>query len=164
MARATVDEALEVFEGFLRGKRLKMTDQRRHMVRAALEHRGHFTAEDLHRRLVTEGEAVSMATVYRGLRLLEEAAIVLGHDFADGQRRFEGGLKREHHDHMVCVECRAVVEFQDPRIEELQEEAAHVHGFRIVDHTLTLYVACDEWRDTGRCQRREERARRRGGG
>jgi Fur family ferric uptake transcriptional regulator len=160
MANPTLEQALSAFEEFLRAERLKMTGQRRHMVRAALDQKGHFTAEELYQRLVGEGESVSMATVYRGLRLLEEAGIVEGHDFADGQRRYEQALKREHHDHLVCVDCRAVMEVQNTEIERLQHSVAEDLGFEIEDHTLTMYVKCMEWRGKGKCARREEREKR----
>ena len=156
MADTQLDHALSVFEEYLRTERLKMTGQRRNMVRAALEQRGHFTAEELYQRLVNDGESVSMATVYRGLRLLEESGIVEGHDFADGQRRYEQAIKREHHDHMVCVDCRKVFEFQNPAIEEQQHKVAKDNGFEIQDHTLTLYVKCSAWRETGECPRRKD--------
>ncbi len=156
MADTQLDHALSVFEEFLRAERLKMTGQRRNMVRAALDQRGHFTAEELYQRLVGEGESVSMATVYRGLRLLEESGIVEGHDFADGQRRYEQALKREHHDHMVCVDCRKVFEFQNTEIERQQRQVATDSGFEIEDHTLTLYVKCRDWREKGECERRKD--------
>jgi Fur family ferric uptake transcriptional regulator len=160
MADPTLSQALAAFEKFLRTERLKMTGQRRHMVRAALETRGHFTAEELYQRLVHEGEQVSMATVYRGLRLLEDSGIVEGHDFADGQRRYERALKRDHHDHMVCVDCRSVIEFQNDEIERQQQLAAEEHGFDIEAHDLTLYVRCKDWRKKGQCARRDARDER----
>jgi Fur family ferric uptake transcriptional regulator len=163
MPEATYDQAIAAFEEFLRGKGLRMTDQRRTMVRAAIEHQGHFTAEDFHDRLAGAGEHVSMATVYRGLSLLEEAAIVEGHDFADGQRRYERMLSREHHDHMVCRDCGAVIEFQNEEIERLQDQAAKARGFRIEGHVLNLYVSCDALRDTQSCERRDRQGRRRRG-
>jgi Fur family ferric uptake transcriptional regulator len=162
MPAATLEEALDAFDAFLRARGLRMTGQRRTLVRAALEQRGHFTAEDLHHRLVNEGEHVSLATVYRALLLLAEASIVEGHDFADGQRRFEPMLKREHHDHMVCRDCGAVVEFQSAEIERLQEQVVKKHGFQIAAHVHNLYVTCDAWRGTGRCDLRAKQRGRRG--
>ena len=160
MSDPTFDSAIATFEQYLRLERLKMTGQRRHMVRAALDQKGHFTAEELYQRLVQGGEQVSMATVYRGLRLLEDAGIVEGHDFADGQRRYERALTREHHDHMVCVDCRAVVEFQNAEIERQQRKVSEDHGFEIDAHDLTLYVRCKAWREKGECERRSARERR----
>jgi Fur family ferric uptake transcriptional regulator len=157
MAEARLDDALRRLEAFLRPKRLKMTDQRRRLVRAALEQAGHFSAEEFHDRLRRAGENVSMATVYRGLALMAEAHIVEAHDFADGQLRYERMLEREHHDHMVCVDCRAVIEFQNCRIEQLQEEVVHRHDMEIKDHSLTIFVTCNALKRTGRCEVREKR-------
>jgi Fur family ferric uptake transcriptional regulator len=156
---ATVDpeeQAFDVFETFLRKKGLKMTEQRRTMVRAALGHAGHFTAEDFHARLRDAGEKVSLATVYRALGLLEESGILEGHDFEDGQRRYEKAITREHHDHLICIDCRAVVEFQNESIEALQEQVLADHGFRMVHHALTIFASCQEWARAGRCRRRDE--------
>lgn len=144
----------------MREKRLKMTEQRRTMIRAALVQRGHFTAEDLYGRLRGNGEQVSMATVYRGLALLEEASLLHSHDFADGQRRYEGAVGREHHDHMICTDCRAVIEFTNERIEELQEQVVSEHGFTMRDHSLTMFVTCDVFKSEGQCDRRDERLAR----
>ena len=155
LSDAEVDDALKAFEAFLRRRRLKMTAQRRTMIRMALRHRGHFTAEDLHRRLVEASAAVSMATVYRGLSLLEEARLLEGHDFDDGTRRYERLIDREHHDHMICLDCRKVLEFQDDAIESLQEDAARRHGFDLADHRLVLYVRCPEGSQPDRCSRAE---------
>ena len=156
-----LESALQIFEEYLRARRLKMTDQRRTMVRAAMEQQGHFTAEELHRTLANDGDAVSLATVYRGLAVLEEASLVEGHDFADGMRRYERAIDREHHDHMVCVDCRAVIEFTNDRIEQLQQEVVEDHGFTMQDHSLTLFVHCKAWEQRGACDRRDEREARR---
>jgi Fur family ferric uptake transcriptional regulator len=157
-ADATVqDHALEIFETFLRTKGLKMTGQRRTLVKTALRQEGHFTADDFHERLRGAGERISLATVYRALNLLEESGILEGHDFEDGQRRYERRLRREHHDHLICLDCRAVVEFQNPRIEELQDEVLAQHGFDMVHHVMTIFASCQALRRTGRCDRRLER-------
>ena len=156
-----IESALQILEEYLRERRLKMTDQRRTMVRAALEHTGHFTAEELHRALSADGDPVSLATVYRGLAVLEEASLLEGHDFADGTRRYERAIEREHHDHMVCLDCRAVIEFTNERIEKLQQEVVDEHGFTMDDHSLTLFVHCNVWKKTGACDRRAEREERR---
>jgi Fur family ferric uptake transcriptional regulator len=147
--------ALDLFEEYLKRQRLKMTDPRRTMVRVALAQTGHFTADDVHGRLREEGERVSLATVYRTLALLEESGLLEGHDFADGQRRYERALKREHHDHLICIDCRAVVEFQNRAIEELQEQVLVEHGFKMVHHALTMFASCETLRSTGRCPRKD---------
>lgn len=156
MAVRPDDDALDVFETFLRKKSLKVTDQRRTMLRMALAHEGHFTADDVHGQLRREGESVSLSTVYRALALLEDAGILEGHDFADGQRRYERALTREHHDHLICLECRAVVEFQNPAIEDLQEQVLADHGFKMVHHALTIFASCETLRTEGTCPRKRD--------
>jgi len=150
-----IEQALEVFDSFLRGKGLKNTEQRRTLIRTALANEGHFTAVDVHERLRDQGEHVSLATVYRALGLLEESGILEGHDFDDGQRRYERALTREHHDHLICLECRAVVEFQNPAIEDLQEQVLKEHGFEMVHHALTIFASCRTLKTTGTCPRKE---------
>jgi Fur family ferric uptake transcriptional regulator len=150
--------ALERLEAYLREQGLKMTEQRRRMLDAALGQPGHFSADELHARLRSQGPHPSLATVYRSLLVLEDAGILEGHDFDDGQRRYERRLAREHHDHMVCTDCRLVFEFQNDAIERLQKKVAAEHAFRIREHHLTLYVACDELAAKGRCARRDRAA------
>jgi len=150
------DDALDVLGEFLRRKGLKMTEQRRTMVRVALEHAGHFTAVDVHEKLRELGERVSLATVYRALNVLEEAGILEGHDFADGQRRYERALKREHHDHVICLDCRAVVEFQNSTIEDLQNRVLADLGYEMVHHALTIFANCRALRLTGTCPTRDK--------
>jgi Fur family transcriptional regulator, ferric uptake regulator len=162
---ASVEEAVALLEAFLRRKGLKMTEQRRTMVRGALAHSGHFTAVDMHERMKEEGEAVSLATIYRALSLLEQAGILEGHDFDDGQRRYERALTREHHDHLICLECRAVIEFQNSAIEDLQQQVLKDHGFTMVHHALTIFASCEALRTGGTCARRDaERGSSRGAG
>jgi Fur family ferric uptake transcriptional regulator len=150
------EDALRVFEAFLRRKGLKMTAQRRAMVSSMLTNTGHFTADDAHVRLRAAGERVSLATVYRALTLLEEAGVLEGHDFADGQRRYERALTREHHDHLICIDCRAVVEFQNPAIEDLQDQVLAQHGFSMVHHALTIFASCQALKEKGTCPRRDD--------
>jgi Fur family ferric uptake transcriptional regulator len=150
-------DAVQALEAHLEAKGLKMTTQRLDLLRAALAQAKHFTADELHASLRGGEHAVSLATVYRSLAVLEEAGILEGHDFDGGQRRYERRLAREHHDHMVCLDCRAVVEFENDAIERLQEKVATTHGFRIREHHLTLFVSCDEMAAKGRCPRRDEK-------
>lgn len=99
----------------------------------------HMSAEDVYRALLTAGEDVGLATVYRVLTQFETAGLVTRHNFETGHSVFELS-KGEHHDHMVCMESGEVVEFNDPIIEQRQHEIAEKHGFELVDHSLVLYV------------------------
>lgn len=99
----------------------------------------HLSAEDVYKMLLTSGEDVGLATVYRVLTQFEAAGLVLKHNFEGGQAVFE--LDRgEHHDHMVDVESGKVIEFSNPDIERIQHEIAAAHGYVIQDHSLVLYV------------------------
>jgi Fur family ferric uptake transcriptional regulator len=99
----------------------------------------HMSAEDVYRALLTAGEDVGLATVYRVLTQFETAGLVTRHHFESGHSVFELE-KGEHHDHMVCVATGEVVEFSDAIIEQRQREIAEEHGFELMDHSLVLYV------------------------
>lgn len=99
----------------------------------------HLTAEDIYRQLLTGGEDIGLATVYRVLTQFEAAGLVLKHNFEGGQAVYE--LDRgQHHDHMVDMETGKVIEFTSPEIELLQKQIADKHGYVIEEHSLVLYV------------------------
>lgn len=99
----------------------------------------HLSAEDVYKLLLTAGEDVGLATVYRVLTQFESAGLVSRHNFEDGHAIFE--LSSEHHhDHMVCLDSNEVIEFVNKDIEELQHKIAEEHGYELVDHNLVLYV------------------------
>ncbi len=99
----------------------------------------HMSAEDVYRALLESGEDVGLATVYRVLNQFESAGLVVRHNFEGGHSVYE--IERsDHHDHMVCVKTGDVVEFVSEEIEALQKEIAEKHGFKLVDHSLVLYV------------------------
>lgn len=99
----------------------------------------HLSAEDVYKLLLTSGEDVGLATVYRVLTQFESAGLVSRHNFEEGHAVFE--LSSEHHhDHMVCVETNEVIEFINKEIEELQQKIADEHGYELIDHNLVLYV------------------------
>ncbi len=120
-------------------KGLRMTEQRRTIARVLAESEDHPDAEELHRRAASLDDRISLATVYRTMRLFEEAGIITRHDFGDGRARYEE-LPDEHHDHLINVKTGEVVEFINEEIERLQERVARDLGFRLVDHRLELYA------------------------
>ena len=120
-------------------KGLRMTGQRRVIARVLSESHDHPDAEELHRRAVAIDQHISIATVYRTVRLLEEAGILERHDFRDGRSRFEE-MHDEHHDHLIDVQSGKVIEFHNDQIEELQRQVAEKLGYKLVDHRLELYA------------------------
>jgi Fur family ferric uptake transcriptional regulator len=121
-------------------KGMRMTDQRRIIARVLSEATDHPDVEELYRRASAEDSNISIATVYRTVRLFEEAGILMRHDFKDGRSRYEQATE-EHHDHLIDVSTGRVVEFQDPEIDRLQEAIAQRLGYRLVGRRLELYGA-----------------------
>lgn len=117
---------------------LKMTDQRRVIARVLSEASDHPDVEAVHRRATTIDANISIATVYRTVRLFEEAGILAKHDFGDGRARYEE-TPDEHHDHLIDIQSGKVVEFHNDEIEELQRKIAERAGYRLVGHRLELY-------------------------
>ena len=125
-------------------KGLRMTDQRRTIARVLSEAVDHPDAEELHRRANVLDNSISLATVYRTVKLFEESNIIERHDFRDGRSRFEE-VPEEHHDHLIDVRTGDVIELQNEEIERLQEFIAKELGYKLVDHRLELYgVKLDE--------------------
>ncbi|KCZ48990.1 MULTISPECIES: Fur family transcriptional regulator [unclassified Hyphomonas] len=119
-------------------KGLRMTEPRRVIARVLSTSTDHPDAEELHRRANAQDASISLATVYRTVKLFEDAGIIQAHDFRDGRARYEE-VPDEHHDHLINVRTGEVVEFHSEEIEELQELIAKKLGFRLVDHRLELY-------------------------
>jgi Fur family transcriptional regulator, ferric uptake regulator len=119
-------------------KGLRMTEQRRTIARVLSTSTDHPDVEELHRRANALDRGISIATVYRTVRLLEESAILERHDFRDGRSRYEE-VTDDHHDHLIDMNTGDVIEFVDPEIERLQHEIARRLGYKLVDHRLELY-------------------------
>lgn len=118
---------------------LRMTGQRRVIAQVLEEaHRDHPDVEELHARAAAIDPGISIATVYRTVKLFEEAGIVVKNDFGDGRARYESA-ERDHHDHLIDLATGDVIEFVDPEIEELQERIAAKLGYELRGHRLELY-------------------------
>ena len=119
-------------------KGMKMTGQRRVIAQVLSEAADHPDVEEVYRRASERDQSISIATVYRTVRLFEEANILERHDFGDGRSRYEEATE-EHHDHLINIQTGEVIEFQNAEIEALQEKIAKHHGYRLVGHRLELY-------------------------
>ena len=138
----TVDRELDIVEKRMREAGYRWTHQRRLIARVALTSHSHFSAEELLDMCRQQEREVSRATVYRTLTMMEKAGFVEGLDTGDGGRKFEHVLGHKHHDHMVCIECGAIIEFVDEQLEHRQEVAAKRNGFHITSHSLKLFGVC----------------------
>lgn len=117
---------------------MRMTGQRRTIARILSDASDHPDAEEVHRRVSAEDGGISLSTVYRTVRLFEEAGILARHEFGDGRARYEQA-PREHHDHLIDVDTGTVIEFHSEEIEKLQEQVARKLGYKLIDHRLELY-------------------------
>lgn len=119
-------------------KGLRITEQRRTIAKVLSESEDHPDVEQLHARSAAIDPGISIATVYRTVRLFEDAGILDRHDFGDGRARYEAAPEA-HHDHLIDVESGKVLEFVDPELESLQKQIAEKLGYRLVDHRMELY-------------------------
>ncbi len=117
---------------------LRMTDQRRIIAQVLSEATDHPDAEEVYTRASEKDSKISLATVYRTVRLFDEAGIIETHDFRDGRARYELA-EGEHHDHLIDVQTGDVIEFVNEEIEKLQEKIAAELGYELVDHRMELY-------------------------
>ena len=133
-----VEDASSPMESALRAEGVRVTRQRVAILKALEQSMDHPDANELHRRAQEIDKSVSLATVYRTLSVLEDQGVIHRHAFEGGGARFETA-DMPHHDHIIDVESGEVLEFQNPRIEELQSEIAAELGYEVVRHKLELY-------------------------
>jgi len=119
-------------------KGMRMTEQRRVIARVLSVASDHPDVEEIHRRAVELDPKISIATVYRTMRLFEDAGVVERHDFQDGRSRYEEASE-SHHDHLIDLKSGVVIEFVNEEIEALQKKIAEKHGYRLIAHRLELY-------------------------
>jgi Fur family ferric uptake transcriptional regulator len=134
----------EPWRQYLRRKRLKTTQQREAIVDAFLRARGHVGLEDLLELARRRNPGVGLATVYRTVKLLEEAGLAHARQFGGGQTLYEVAGLRAHHDHIICQKCQHIVEFESDEIEGIQARIARKHGFTILQHRHELFGLCDK--------------------
>jgi len=130
---------LSAIEQACAAKGMRMTEQRRVIARVLGASQDHPDVEELYRRASAVDDKISISTVYRTVKLFEDAGIIERHDFREGRSRYEQ-VPDEHHDHLIDVNNGTVIEFRSEEIERLQEEIAKRHGFKLVGHRLELYA------------------------
>jgi len=136
---------------YLEDHNLKHTKQREAILDVFLNARGHISGEDLYQQVRELNPNIGYTTVYRTMKLLCDAGLAIERNFDDGVTRYE--VEHQHHDHLVCVRCGKIVEFECPMIESAQNDIAKQHGFRLLRHRHELYGHCPE------CQPGEEPGR-----
>ena len=155
MPVAHLEQATEVFRRFLRSKDLKITRQREILLRRIFEGSEHFSAETLEDRV--KGDGISKATIYRTLQLLLEAELIAEASIEDDRRFYEHIFGRQPHDHIVCIDCRKVFEFDGSELAAIENRIAAELGFLPVTRRLRLEALCTAMRATGHCDREENK-------
>ena len=135
---------IEVLEKFIKEKGLRYTPQREEILKAFLSVEKHLSADELHKIARKKNPYIGYVTVYRTMKLLEEAGLCNEIDFGDGISRFEHRYEHGHHDHLICVKCGGCTEVMKPRIERLQDELAKERRFIPLKHSLQIFGICDK--------------------
>ncbi len=137
------EEEIDVLEEYISENNLKITKQRRIVLKVFLESKDHVSVEELYNKVLKAEPKIGLATVYRTLALLTKSGLALEMDFGDGQKRYESSYRSVHHDHMVCTGCGKILEFHHPLIEKYQDEVAEQNNFKITSHKLDLFGLCE---------------------
>lgn len=155
MDRGKVERLREALAEYMSKNGLRSTEQRRLIVDTFFEAPAHITIEELLGHVRASDPRVGYATVYRTLKLLAESGVAHERRFGDGVTRYEiADEEDEHHDHLICLQCEEILEFEEPRLEELEQEIAARYGFKVEWHKHELYGVCAE------CQKKQKKPSR----
>ncbi len=135
---------METLKSYLETKGLKSTSQRDFIVDIFFKTNTHISLEELLKKVKRKTPNIGYATVYRTMKILTECGLAVARQFGDGQTRYENIPEDGHHDHIICIKCSKIAEFQNQKIEQLQAEAAKKLGFTVINHKLELYGYCDD--------------------
>jgi Fur family ferric uptake transcriptional regulator len=151
VSEATRKRLRQRLETYMLKKKLRSTAQRRLIVETFFSGSPHVTIEDLLTEVRSQDRGIGYATVYRTLKLLAECGVASERRFGDGLSRYELADDDDHHDHLICTACGSITEFEEPKIERLQDTIASRYGFRLTSHRHEMYGVCSA------CQLRERR-------
>lgn len=147
------EKEMKVFQEYLKKAGLKTTNQRMLVAEKIFAIHHHFTAESLMDELKDKRNEISKATIYRILSIMVEAGLLIEHNFGQEYKYYEHIIGHNHHDHIICTDCKRIVEFFDNSIEDLQNKAAKENGFNVVGHSLNIYGKCHNY---STCKYREK--------
>lgn len=149
-------EEVRIFHDHIRKSGLKRTGQRDLILNVFLETEGHVSSEDLYELVKKEDPTIGFTTVYRTLKLLQECGLARNVQYYDGRMLYEHDFKHDHHDHLICTSCGALIEFYSEVIENMQDRIADMHKFQPTHHSLRIFGICNN------CQIAQTKARAKG--
>ncbi|HEY4706192.1 MAG TPA: transcriptional repressor [Thermodesulfobacteriota bacterium] len=135
---------MDILKSYIDAKGLKSTAQRDFIADTFFKTNTHISLDELLSKVRKKTPNIGYATVYRTMKLLSECGLAIARQFGDGQTRYENLPEDGHHDHIICIKCSKIAEFQNPKIEQLQVDAAKKLGFTVVNHKLELYGYCPD--------------------
>lgn len=139
-----IDQAIEIFHEFVRKEGGRVTPQRDMILREFFASGEHLTAEDLYMQVKDKDASVNLATVYRTLKLLVASELASEMTVPHGSSLYESNFKREHHDHLICIQCGKIVEFMNDVIEKEQNAIVKKNGFQMISHKLEIRGICKD--------------------
>jgi Fur family ferric uptake transcriptional regulator len=132
----------EIFRDFLKSENNRITPERFEVMDSAIDYDGHFGADDLYILMKNQDSRVSRATVYKTLELLVQCHLITKRNFGDNLTRYESNLKKQRHDHLICMDCGRIVEFADSTIKELPEKISSEMGFNVESYSFNIFARC----------------------
>lgn len=141
-------DAAQTFEAYLRRRNLSLTRQREQILRVFLDSEGHRSADEIAALVRAANPGIGLSTIYRTLKLLVECGLADEHRFGTDATLYEPS--QGHHEHMICLACQQILEFEDDELEALKERIAASHGFRMLRHSLQVYGVCAACQAAGR--------------
>jgi Fur family ferric uptake transcriptional regulator len=136
-------QAAEILKNFLKNGKNRITPERFEVLDAALDYQGHFGADDLYIMMKNQKSSVSRATVYNTLELLVQCSLIGKRNFGDNMTRYESILKKQKHDHLICVDCGRIVEFINPKINALPDEICSEMGYKVESYSFNIFARCN---------------------
>ncbi len=135
---------MEILKSYLEVRGFKSTAQRDYIADVFFRTTTHISLDELLKKVKRKTPNIGYATVYRTMKLLTDCGLAIARQFGDGQTRYENLPADGHHDHIICIKCSKIAEFQNQKIEQLQTEAAKKLGFTVVNHKLEIYGYCPD--------------------
>jgi Fur family ferric uptake transcriptional regulator len=132
----------EIFREFLKSEKNRITPERFEVMDSAIDYDGHFGADDLYILMKNQNSRVSRATVYKTLELLVQCDLITKRNFGDNLTRYESNLKKQSHDHLICMDCGRIVEFANPIVKELPEKISNELGFNVESYSFNIFARC----------------------